>query len=110
MGVNFYGSTLIYNSNGEYSIEKFEGVGDKIESNEKFPNSFDEEKTTGHFKVGAYLDIVKNGVAYFNNFYRNATTKDFKPEDIIKVINGGYLVAQVIFPNKEIYFNVKVLG
>lgn len=110
MGVNFYGSTLIYNSNGEYFIEKFEGVGDKIESNEKFPNSFDEEKTTGHFKVGAYLDIVKNGVAYFNNFYRNATTKDFKPEDIIKVINGGYLVAQVIFPNKQIYFNVKVLG
>ena len=110
MGVNFYGSTLIYNSNGEYSIEKFEGVGDKITDNEIFPNDFNEEKTTGHFKVGAYLDIVKNGVAYFNNFYRNATTKDFKPEDIIKVINGGYLVAQVIFPNKEIYFNVKVLG
>ena len=110
MGVIFYGSTLIFNSKGEYSIEKFEGDNTEIQSNEKFPNSFDEEKTTGHFKVGAYLDIVKNGVAYFNNFYRNATTTDFKIEDITKVINEGYLIAQVIFPSLNKYFNVKVLG
>ena len=35
------------------------------------------------------------------------TQKEFKLEDITKVINGGYLVAQVIFPSLNKYFNVK---
>ena len=65
--------------------------------------------TTNDFKAGAYIDLSNLGVNYFNTFYANGET--FYNEEIVsKLVYDGCVVAQIIFPQKNEYKIVKILG
>ena len=111
MAVKFKGAIPIFNrETAQYFIETLPGQQKDIIGNDEFPNNFEATTCTGDFKVGAYLDIAKNGVDYFNKEYLNVTTSKWTQEIVQHIVNEGWVVAQVIFPQQKEYFIVKVLG
>ena len=48
------------------------------------------------FAVGCCIDIHKYGVEYFNHFY--SKSRDFNDNIISRLISGGFLKAQIVFP------------
>ena len=60
------------------------------------------------FAVGCCIDIHKYGVEYFNHFY--SKSRDFNDNIISRLISGGFLKAQIVFPQKNITLVCSVIG
>lgn len=61
------------------------------------------------FKVGAFIDLSKLGVNYFNHYYSNPKFK-FNEEKVNMLFREGYLMAQIVFPTLKKYKHIKVIG
>ena len=120
MALTFHGAAPIkQTAEAWYDIVKFPG-----ESIEKAKNMGVDRKvcpyflsqesldwvTTEDFSVGAHIDLCNLGVKYFNHFYANGLTNFYKQGVIEELVRSGYMVAQIIFPQKNTYKIVKILG
>lgn len=113
MAVRFRGAFPIFNTKtGKYFIETLPGqeLDDGLGDSNVFPSNFENTTCTGDFKVGAYLDIRQNGLAYFQKMYTNSRSSAWTDEIVNHIISEGWVVAQIFFPSKKEYFNVKVFG
>lgn len=61
------------------------------------------------FAVGGYIDMSTLGVKYFTHFYGNPNV-EFDSVKIAKLIEGGYIMAQISFPDKRKIKLVKIIG
>ena len=65
--------------------------------------------TAENFSVGAFIDLSKLGVKYFNRYYSNANFV-FDNEKVNMLLRDGYLMAQIVFPKLKKYKQIKVIG
>ena len=119
MSMTFHGSAPIkQTSEAWYEVVKFQNDDEKrAEKMDAFKRScpywLSQEGlnwvTQEDFLAGAYIDLQKLGVNYFNHFYANGETV-YTENIVSKLVSSGYLVAQIVFPQKNTYKVVKILG
>lgn len=119
MALTFHGAApLKQTSEAWYEIVKFEGDSieravkmdsDKTECPYFLSQQYLDMTTVEDFMAGAYIDLQNLGVKYFNTFYANGGTY-YNEHIVSQLVYGGYVVAQIIFPQKNTYKLVKILG
>ena len=119
MALTFHGAAPVkYTVDAWYDIIKFQNDNERRAKDmdaltKSCPYYLSQEAlnvtTQEDFLAGAYIDLHGLGVKYFNHFYANGGT--FYDDTIVdKLVYGGCMVAQVVFPQKNTYKLVKILG
>ena len=119
MALTFHGAAPIKQTTENwYEIVKFTGDSKDravtMDADRKgCPYSLSQEGldwvSTEDFVAGAYIDLNNLGVKYFNHFYAHGGTF-FNHTIVERLVYSGCMVAQIVFPQKNIYKIVKILG
>ena len=119
MSMGFHGAFPVMSTTyGYYEILRFVGDGPerakKMDSTQSYcPYILDAEYAKAcpydDFRVGAFIDVSTLLVQYFNHFYGNADF-EFSSDRVNMLFREGYIMGQIVFPSKEMYKNIKIIG